>query len=292
MKCSIPGGAPPTCTRAHVVRQLLPALLLVPASSPLRATAANLDVAFALTPLFQLRGAIADLDGRLFAELLQSPERVSASGGVATTEGVATRGSVKKLLQQGRPRDLGRDAVDAGQEAGLLDRRRADEVAGHAREAEELLSAILEYDRTNSFKFDALGSPATTMRPEELDFYHRALVAAREEIDRACACFPSEERNQASSLVARMGANTPQVGQATNLPTLDGAPTAAPAVSLTLPERDKAIAKAIAALPSPVGTALTRGDLQSNLNNAYQERNAAAISSSRVRVLPSPVDDS
>jgi hypothetical protein len=42
----------------------------------------------------------------------------------------------------------------------------------------------------------------------------------------------------------------------------------------SLEERDAAITRAIDALPSPVGAALTRGDLQSSLDNAIRERNA------------------
>lgn len=277
-------------TRTQLLHAL-PALLLLPASRTLPASAADLDVAFALTPLFQLRGAVAEADGKLFADLLQSPASVSSSGGVKTTEGATIRGLVKKILQQGKPRQMGRDAVDAGEQAGLLDRRRAIEVEGHAREAQELLASILDYERTNSYKFDALGNLATTMRPEELDYYHRALVAARLEIERACACFPSEEVQQAAALVARLGAGASQPGSS-NLPSLDGDQSNVVFAGSVI-ERDAAITKAIAGLPSPVGTALTRGDLQSNLNNAYEERNAAVVQSQpRVLSPPAAVDGS
>ena len=54
--------------------------------------AVDLEVALAIAPLLQLRAAVADADGALFAELLRSPSTVASSGGVAIEDGAATRG--------------------------------------------------------------------------------------------------------------------------------------------------------------------------------------------------------
>ena len=259
------------------------ALLLVsppPLTRP--AVAADLEVQLTLASLLAVRGAVADADGLLFAELLREPERVEKAGGVAATEGAAARKMVVALLRQGQLRELGREAARLGRRSRQLElfasssSRKGctgDEVANHAREAEERLAAILDFDAANAFKRDALGNVAQLMRPEELSFYHRAFVSAREEIERACACFSSEELRGAAAIVARTGAtpfglSTSLASESTPMP-----PSMAAYVG-SLTERDAAIASAIGRLPSPVGTALTPSDLQRSLDNAWRESNA------------------
>ena len=184
-------------TRSLFVRHVLAVSSSVLLPTP-PAFGANLDVAFALTPVLQLREAVTNLDAELFSGLLQSAQ------GVAAADGDATRSSIRKLLNnaQGRPREVGNALADAGRRARLLSKAAANELEGHAREAEERLAAILEYDQTNSFKTDALGNREPLMRPDELSFIHRALISARQELDEVFACLPAEERAQATALYA------------------------------------------------------------------------------------------
>ena len=259
------------------------ALLLVPPPLlPRPAVAADLEVQLTLASLLAVRGAVADADGFLFAELLSEPERLEKAGGVAVKEGKAARKMVVALLKQGQLKELGREAARLGRRNRQLDvfasasSRRGctgDEVANHAREAEERLAAILDFDATNSYKRDALGNVAQLMRPEELSFYHRAFVSAREEIERACACFSAEELRGAAAIVAKTG-STP-LGLSTSLAS-DTRPTppSMTASVVSYLERDAAIASAIGRLPSSVGTALTPSDLQRRLDNEVRESNA------------------
>jgi hypothetical protein len=147
------------------------------------ALASELDVVFALAPLLQARTALISVDTNLFAELLAAPARVDSAGGVATEEGATARKAVKSLLQQAKLRKQGEELASVGRRVGALDGLGVREVTGHAREAEERLAAILEFDASYAFKRDALGDRLTTMRPDELAFYHGTLVSARQEVD-------------------------------------------------------------------------------------------------------------
>ena len=293
-----PFAAPSSLSRSSVLRQLLvlhSTMLLPLAPTPPASAAADLDVAIALTPLLQLRTAVADVDGELFADLLLQPARVTSAGGIEVEAGSVMRGTVRKILQQGRPRDAGKFLAEIGRRSGQLNSARATEVENRSREAQERLAAVLEYERTNSFKTDALGNREPFMRPEELTFVHRALVSAREELEAACSLFPTEERTQAAVFLTQLNSKEP--GGST-LPNSDesGAPSsrsggggvgAGASADVALRARDAAIATAIAELPSPVGTALTRSDLQAALDNAYREANADAARKTP-RALPAP----
>lgn len=112
-------------------------------------------------------------------------------------------------------------------------------------------ASILEYDATDGRKNDALNSELPLMRPESLRFYHSALRAAQEELEAAYACFGSEERD-AAALLARRSSQGESIQRTSSA------------------LRDQQIRRAIDTLPSTVGTALFRGDLQRTLDSAYE----------------------
>ena len=279
-------------SRASAVGHLLALPLCLLPSPP--ALAADLDTVLALVPIVQAREYIADLDGILFAALLQ-PKLPS---GIASTDGANARKLIKQLLKEAQLKDAAKFLVAAGKRAGQLDGKRlasaplSSAVEGHAREAQERLTAILEFDAANSFKTDALGEPSLLMRPDELLFYHKALVGAREELDQVCLSFGAEERQEAATLAAKLAPTAKPVGAATNLPTLgdEGSgswPYVVPGsrgYAGSLAARDAAIVQAIGALPSPVGTALTRSDLVRLANEEYQEQR----SKGKAPTLPRP----
>lgn len=135
---------------------------------------ADFDVAIALAPLLQLRGATAEIDGMLFSDLLQSPSSIQRAGGMAAIQGEEMLRNVRALLKQVPPLEVGREALAAGRRAQILDAVVSDELEMHIREARERFASILEYDNANSFaKRDALNREEV-MRPEDLMYYHKA----------------------------------------------------------------------------------------------------------------------
>lgn len=213
------------------------------------------EVALALAPLFQLRDAVSAVDQSLFEGLMGSPERYRLGGGVSAKEGDGARSTIRRILKS-KIREQSRQATAIAQQLQLLGRGAAADADGHAREAEERLASILEYDLSNSFKRDALNNAVPTMRREELYFYHRALMVARDEIEAVTACFGNDERREAARLSSR----------ASSAPALLSAEGAA-----LRAERDADVIRSINALPSQTGTVLTRGDLQRKLNNQWQD---------------------
>jgi hypothetical protein len=118
--------------------------------------------------------------------------------------------------------------------------------------------SILEYDAADGLKRDALNNKVTMMRPESLRFYHRSLLAAQEELEAACGVFGVEEREAAASFAKRSATG--------------GSLRSTAVTSMSASERNGRILQAIGELPSAVGTALTRGDLQRRLDSTYAER--------------------
>ena len=82
------------------------------------------------------------------------------------------------------------------------------------------------------------------------------------EIDATVACFGEQERAEASRLASRAYARRSSEEESSPPPQF--------AASSTRGQQD-AILRAINAMPSSAGLALTRGDLQETLNNAYRE---------------------
>ena len=169
--------------------------------APRAAAAYDLDTALALASLVQWRAAVGEVDAVLFAPLL-----LPRPAAVTSESGSDARARLKLIIERSRVRELGREAVAAGRRAQLLERYPTDgakAVDGHVREAEEALYAILERDRADGLKKDALNRELRSMRPDELAFYHKALVAAREEMRLALRCFGADEREAAAALARR-----------------------------------------------------------------------------------------
>ena len=169
--------------------------------APRAAMAYDLDTALALASLVQWRAAVGEVDAVLFAPLL-----LPRPAAVTSESGSDARARLKLIIERSRVRELGREAVAAGRRAQLLERYPTDgakAVDGHVREAEEALYAILERDRADGLKKDALNRELRSMRPDELAFYHKALVAAREEMRLALRCFGADEREAAVALARR-----------------------------------------------------------------------------------------
>ena len=225
---------------------------------PRAAAAYDLDAALAAASLLQIKSSISQIDALLFEELLQQPEANPV--GVAMEAGKLTRGRISKLLKStaGRPRVVLDDLDNLPRRLG---QRQAQEALRHARESEENLAAILEYDAVNPFKTDVLGNRMKLMRRDELDFYHRALLSAQNELAAAVDCFGADDRREAGRMLDRsaFAALAPDVKE----------------------ERESAIVARLAALPDPKGTALTRGDLQATLDAKYVDDLAAGRTSIR-----------
>lgn len=225
------------------------ALSLVPLPAVPPAEAADLGTQLALAALVQTRYSVSAIDGALFESLLD-PAGGAAKTGIEISQGEACRFRIRKLLQSAsRPRSIVASMDGLPKQLGSA---AAAEVERHAREAEERLAAILEYDRANALKTDALGNSVALMSPAELDYYHRALRSAQAELELALLRFDAEDRKEAARLA--LGSQ--------------------PAIELAerrVAERDGRISEAILGLPDWRGTALTRGDLQVQLDNAWRE---------------------
>ena len=217
------------------------------------ALASDIDTAIALAPLLLLKSGIADVDEQLIDGLLQGQQ---ATAGIPAERAVETRLRVAKLLKEYSPREQASEAAATASAKRLLGKREAGVAAIRAREAEERLVGILEFDTADARKKDLLGNPLELMQPDAVRFYHRSLVAAQQELDAAADCFGAEERVLATRLAR--GAR--------------GATAAAPPPPGV--EREAAILRAIETLPGP-GAALTRGDLQNALDQKWRETNAA-----------------
>jgi hypothetical protein len=253
-KMRISGGASSGGRRAMLSRAFAcvtlsfmppPAMLVPPAA------AADLTVQLALASLIQTKYSVANIDGALFETLLEpSGSPAARRTGIDISEGEACRSRIRKLLQSAsRPRTIVASIERLPQKLG---RAGADEIERHAREAEERLAAVLEYDLANALKTDALGNRVTVMSPAELEYYHRALRSAQAEIDLVLRRFDQEDRQQALRLAI-------------------GPQPAAELAERRVAERDGLISEAILGLPDWRGTALTRGDLQVQLDNAWRE---------------------
>ena len=239
------------CLRSDVTASLAAVAILQ--LSPRSANAFDLQTALAVAPLVQYSQSIEDIDSFLFSGFLQQPLQQPQPAGISSEAGATARKLVTKLLKEGRARQLSQDATAAALEARVLTRAQAAEVERHTKEAVECLAAIVESNAATGLNRDALNYEMPFMRPEQLRFYHRALLTAQTEIDLATACFGEDERQAATMLSKR-------------------AATAASGPRLTTTERDALVVAALDLLPSPLGTFLTRGDLQRQLDDAYVEK--------------------
>lgn len=227
----------------------LPLTLLPPFSGPALA-AADLECSLSVALLLQFRAAIAEVDEELFDGLLAQPS--TSPMGVKAKEGDVARTRIRKLLKSSaRPRLVLDDLGDLPRRLGS--RQKADVLLSHARESEENLAAVLEYDAVSAYKKDQLGNEVEFMRRDELDFTHRALRSAERELKEAVECFNADDRREAARLL------------------LGDSAYAAGATRESEANREAAIAARLLALPDPKGTVLTRGDLQSKLDAKYRE---------------------
>ncbi|EOD15710.1 hypothetical protein EMIHUDRAFT_436736 [Emiliania huxleyi CCMP1516] len=184
---------------------LLPALLL-PSPPASAREGYDLETAFALTAVLDLRAMVLDVDRRLFAGLLRSPPATS----VTAEEGAGARAEVRRLLAPDvSPRERVRDALSLARKARRIELCSAGrgcaatEAEEHAREAQERLAAILEYGAFDGRRTNALNEPVPLMTPDELRFVHRALVSAQRELTAAFDCFGADERREAARFAAR-----------------------------------------------------------------------------------------
>lgn len=161
------------------------------------AVAYDLDTAFALASLVQLRTAVADTDALLTSGELKERGPTSSVDGLKAYAGADARARVKKLLRQYKPRDQGSAAAAAAYKAGLLNRRQAYDAEAHAREAAERLATIVEFDAFDDLKADYSSKLAAIDTPEKRVFVHRALLSAQEELDAAFLSFGEAERAEA-----------------------------------------------------------------------------------------------
>lgn len=254
--------------RRHAAATLLGAALATSWVPPRAAGALDLETAIGLANLMQLSAAVDETDKLLAARLLVAPKAPSASPGVPTEDGDAALARVRALMKEYRPRELGAAAAGAALKARLCTAAKADELARHGKEADERLAAILERSAIDrALSVDALGRRAPTVRPAELLFVHRTLVAARDEVDAAIACVGSGPELQEAVRFSGVAARRPPPS-ASGLPPLPGEP----GYSLYANEADEIIAQAILRLPSGKGTALFRSDAQNAENNEYQQR--------------------
>ena len=184
--------------RAQVCRLgFLSALSIVtlPPSAP--ALAYDLDTAFALATLVQLRTEVAETDALLASGQLKERGPTSTAEGLKAYAGADARARVKKLLRQYQPREQGSTAAMASYRAGLLSKRQAYEAEAHAREAAERLATIVEFDAFDDLKADYSSKLAAIDTPEKMTFVHRALLSAQEELDAAFLSFGESERSEA-----------------------------------------------------------------------------------------------
>ena len=254
--CAAPSAVPSLSRRGcaqHLAVLSLTALWLPPAPPAL---ASDIDTAIALAPVLLLKSAISDVDEQLLDGLLQAQPAVAA--GIPMARAADTVALVRKLLNEYSPRAQARQAADVAMRAKLLDRRAAAHAPARAREAEELLAGILEFDAADARKKDLMGNLNEVMRPDAVRFYHRSLVRAQQELDAAVDCFGAEER----ALTAKLARGA--LGPKARVPPAPGEER----------EREAAVLRAIEALPGP-GAALTRGDLQNALDNKWREANGA-----------------
>ena len=237
----------PIMHRADLFRTAFASVLLTVAPTP-PAVAYDMETTLALTSLLQLRGYVSDIDVALFEDLMQQ----KPPSGVKVVEGELTRSRIKKLLRTSAA--LPRAVLSNLPLQKLIGRQNADAALLHGREVEERLAAILEFDASNALKKDALNTPIQLMRPDELAFYHRALMSAQSEIDQTLTYFGDEEQREAVRFLAR------------------GEPAAKIEASRREAAlREAAVAAAIRELPDTTGTTLFRGDLQNSLNNQWQD---------------------
>ncbi|KAL1523723.1 hypothetical protein AB1Y20_018653 [Prymnesium parvum] len=240
------------CSRADACTSICTLVLtLLPSPSP-ASTAFDISTSLYLATLLQLRAEVADTDAQLFASLL-------SSGSVVTREeyNVALL-RTQKALKEYRPSTLGREAIAAAVKAKAISKAQAELAEGHANEVRERLAGIIEADASNGLKRDALNRPIAEVAPEQLRFIHLSFLSAEAEIELAVKCFGEQELKEAENLAAR-AIEQPTWRNMNALQKLNG------------PDE---VISAINALPAGKGTALTRGDLQNTLNDAYRESRA------------------
>lgn len=247
---AVPGLSRRCCAKRLAVLSLT--TLWLPPAPP--ALASDIDTAIALAPVLLLKFAIADVDEQLLDGLLQGQQ--AFAGGIPADRAADTCARVTKLLKEYSPREQASEAAALAMRSRLLGKREAGVAAVRAREAEERLVGILEFDAADARKKDLMGNLNEVMRPDAVLFYHRSLIAAQQELDAAAGCFGTEERVLAAKLAR--GARGATVG----VPPPSSA------------EREAALLRAIESLPGP-GAALTRGDLQNALDNKWRETNGA-----------------
>lgn len=254
--CAAPSAVPSISRRGCSQRLAVLSLtaLWLPPAPP--ALASDIDTAIALAPVLLLKSAISDVDEQLLDGLLQGQPAIAA--GIPMERAADTVALVTKLLKEYSPREQARQAADTAMRAKLLSRREAGTAATRAREAQELLAGILEFDAADARKKDLMGNLNEVMRADAVRFYHLSLVKAQQELDAAVDCFGAEER----VLTAKLARGA--LGNKAGVP---------PPPSVER-EREAAVLRAIEALPGP-GAALTRGDLQNALDNKWRETNGA-----------------
>jgi len=166
-------------------------------AAPRTAGAYDLETAFALASLIQLRAAVAETDSLLTSGELKERGPTSTVEGLRAYAGADVRARVKKLLRQYQPRDQGTAASMAAFKAGLISRKQAYEAERHAREAAERLATVIEFDAFDDMRADYSSKLAAIDTDEKRVFVHRALVSAQEELDAAFSSFGEAERAEA-----------------------------------------------------------------------------------------------
>ena len=239
------------------------------------ASAYDLETSFAVASIIQLHGVVEDTDTLLTAELLKQQAAKSVPD-IPREYGVEARSRVKRIIKELQPEMIGNFAASTALKAKVLSRDQAHAVQAHCKEAEERLAGILEADALDARKKNALGQLDPSMRPEELRFLHRSLMAADLEVKAAVACFGEDERRAAAKFASSAVVPLSPIGESAR-------PTTGDVVG---PAREEAIKRAIDAMPVTSGTALTRSSLQNKLENEFVSEMSSA---SKVRQITSSV---
>ena len=123
--------------------------------------------------------------------------------------------------------------------------------------------AILEFDAVNAFKRDSLNKLRVLITKDDAQFLHHSLVSAQDEIVSICSAFGEEERQDALRLARKTWAAATGEQSDMSYPGTAG--------FTEQRYREAAISQGINKLPSTKGAELTRGNLQQELNEAWQQ---------------------
>ena len=142
----------------------------------------NVAVALALTPLLELQRDVDRVDAKL--------ESGDSSSDI--------RALVKKLVNSRKPRALVEEAIDVAR----LDLTRVNEAREHAKQANEWLASVVEFDALDDLNNER-SSRLADLTPTKAGFVHRSLGKAEEELGLCVGTFEPADAAAARSLLER-----------------------------------------------------------------------------------------